>query len=455
MATTLNDLLESQEETNLRLDEIDNRFLEFFAMLRADKLDMLEIMSELKDQRPAVPAVPPASVTPEGDGGGMGLPAFGFASLVTGLGVALTASWAAYIKGIKDLFKTLGTSVSKAFRGLGRFVVKYMPDKIMKSIRGFVAGISMQFDILKDSFKNSKFGTAIQNGITRVRSFITSIGEFFTSIGTKMSGFGGGFREKMKPIIDYIGKFKPLFEKVFSIFRALGRIFLPLTAMIEVGMGIFREVSALEEGAGFMDYIEAGIKGIIKGLGRLVTMPLDLLKDGISWIAGKLGFDQVEGMLDKFSFTELFDKMVDGVAEIVKKIFMFPVAVAAGGKAAVLAIAPGGESPIEAFGRAFSETMSSGDAPAEGKVTATATSASVSEPPPEEASKPRTRADVRRQRMEAQAAEEAGEKASVTVINNTNAPTTTTNNTTTGGGDAPLPPPVTSNGSRSDAYAGA
>ena len=207
-----------------------------------------------------------------------------------------------------------------------------------------------------------------------------------------------------------------------------------------------------------MDYLEAGVKGIIKGLGRLVTMPLDLLKSGISWIAGKLGFDQVEAMLDKFSFTELFDSMVDGVAEIVKKIFRFPIAVAKAGKAALGAAFTPGESATETFGKVFSEVMAGGDTAESGTVTASATSASaasVNEPPPEEASRPRTRADVRRQRMEAQAAEEAGQAPTVTVVNNTNAPTTTTNNSTTTGGGAPLPQPTQSNGSRADAYAGA
>jgi hypothetical protein len=185
-------------------------------------------------------------------------------------------------------------------------------------------------------------------------------------------------------------------------------------------------------------------------LGRLITMPLDLLKNGISWIAEKLGFDEFSAVLDSFSFTGLFDKLVDGPLKFIK-------AIGAGTAAAFAAALPGGESPTEAFGRAFSEVMASdsGGEVSTGGVTATATSASINEPPPEEASRPRTRADVRRQRMEARAAEEAGQAPTVTVINNTNAPTTTTNNSTTTGGGAPLPQPTQSNGSRADAYAGA
>ena len=59
-------------------------------------------------------------------------------------------------------------------------------------------------------------------------------------------------------------------------------------------------------------------------------MPLDLLKDGISWIAEKLGFENFSGMLDSFSFKDLFSNMVDKVKVIVQKIFRFPVAVGRG-----------------------------------------------------------------------------------------------------------------------------
>jgi hypothetical protein len=446
---TLRDLVEEQEETNMRLDEIDDRFLQFFDMLRADKLDMLEIMSELKDQRPTVPAVPPGAPetkpTPEAAGGLK----FGFGTLVTSLGVALTAAWAAYIKEIGVLFRALGRGLGK-IPGVG-FIMKTVGNigKYFTNLRRVFAGVDSTMRTASGQFRKMNF---FEKGIK-------SVGAFFRSVGSLFSGFsGGGFMERLKPITDFFGKFKDMFGKLFGIFRAIGRIFLPLTAIIEVGLGIFREVSALEEDATVGDKLMAGVRGIIKGLGRLITMPLDLLKDGISWIAGKLGFDQFSEVLDSFSFTGLFDSLVDGPLKFIK-------AIGAGTAAAFAAALPGGESPTEAFGRAFSEVMASGEEAsvpttvggnARRAARASATGAeSIDTPPPEEASRPRTRADVRRQRMEARAAEEAGQAPTVTVVNNTNAPTTTTNNSTTTGGGAPLPQPTQSNGSRADAYAGA
>lgn len=456
---TLRDLVEEQEETNMRLDEIDDRFLQFFDMLRADKLDMLEIMSELKDQRPTVPAVPPeAPATTPTKGAPEGLK-FGFKTLVAGLGVALAASWAAYLDNIKSLFRNLGkglsASLSKTFATVGS-ILRGIVNRLPLKIQSYFGMIGNTFTALVEDFKKSKVADKIKTGVEKVKAFVGSIRGFFTGIVDKIGAFGANLKqsERLKPIIEFFSQFggkDGLFSKLFGVFRSIGRIFLPLTAIIEVGMGIFREVTALEEGAGFMDYLKAGVKGIIKGLGRLITMPLDLLKNGISWIAEKLGFDEFSAVLDSFSFTGLFDKLVDGPLKFIK-------AIGAGTGAAFAAALPGGESPTEAFGRVFSEVMASdsGGEVSTGGVTATATSASINEPPPEEASRPVGRGAVaRRQRMEAQAAEEAGQAPTVTVINNTNAPTTTTNNSTTTGGGAPLPQPTQSNGSRADAYAGA
>jgi hypothetical protein len=188
-------------------------------------------------------------------------------------------------------------------------------------------------------------------------------------------------------------------------------------------------------------------------------MPLDLLKDGISWIAEKLGFENFSGMLDSFSFKDLFSNMVDKVKVIVQKIFRFPLAVANGSGAAVEAFMPGGDSPIEAFSKAFNKTM---DAPlaADGtgraeKITAAA-AASTDTPPAEQLSKPRNSSDVRRESMERNALESSAASNAVTVVNNTNAPTSVNNQTSvSSSGNSFMPSATMSNGTRSDAYAGA
>ena len=55
-----------------------------------------------------------------------------------------------------------------------------------------------------------------------------------------------------------------------------------------------------------------GVKGAIKGLiNSLIMMPLDLLKDLISWALDKLGFEEASKSLDSFSFQDMFSDFVD------------------------------------------------------------------------------------------------------------------------------------------------
>jgi hypothetical protein len=64
---------------------------------------------------------------------------------------------------------------------------------------------------------------------------------------------------------------------------------------------------------------------VIKGL---VGMPLDLLKSAVSWIAGKLGFENFSAMLDKFSFAEFFQEIGDRLADTIvglKDKFMYTI----------------------------------------------------------------------------------------------------------------------------------
>jgi hypothetical protein len=54
------------------------------------------------------------------------------------------------------------------------------------------------------------------------------------------------------------------------------------------------------------------IGGAIKGLVNSIIMkPLDLLKDGVSWILEKMGFADASKALDSFSFEDMFTKLID------------------------------------------------------------------------------------------------------------------------------------------------
>lgn len=196
-------------------------------------------------------------------------------------------------------------------------------------------------------------------------------------IGRFMNTIGGTFKSIMNAV-------KP----IFGVFRTLGRvIFFPLTII----MGVFDSIKGAIEGFK-QEGILGGILGAIGGLARgLIGMPLDLLKSGISWIAGKLGFENFSEMLDSFSFSDMIFGMFMKVANIgneiisnlfggfedgfgagmkqmlktlmiyIKRMLLFPVAIMAGGVAALAAALPGGKGPLEAFSETFSKVIKVGE----------------------------------------------------------------------------------------------
>jgi hypothetical protein len=144
---------------------------------------------------------------------------------------------------------------------------------------------------------------------------------------------------------------------------------------------------------GFLEGIIGGLFGGISGLlVGLIGLPLDLLKDGISWIASKLGFENFSEQLDSFSFSDMIGNLFtsitdtiigfigsikDSIADIgfggmianmgfellkiFKKIATFPLAVAAGAVSGLAAAWPGGDTPGEAFMKGFNKVQNFGD----------------------------------------------------------------------------------------------
>jgi hypothetical protein len=68
----------------------------------------------------------------------------------------------------------------------------------------------------------------------------------------------------------------------------------------------------------------AGIReGIFEIFRGFVTFPLDLIKNGLSWVFKKMGFEGGVEALDSFSFTDVFNKLVKGDFDFMGKITKF------------------------------------------------------------------------------------------------------------------------------------
>ena len=133
--------------------------------------------------------------------------------------------------------------------------------------------------------------------------------------GIKGAGKSVGFITKT---LGEIGKaIKNISKVAFKFGRVLGRFFVPLAAIIAVFDTVRGAIEGWTntEGNFFMKAIGAWF-GAVKGLlNSVVGGLLDLLKDGISWVLGKLGFDKAAAVLDSFSFQEIISKIVDAVKD--------------------------------------------------------------------------------------------------------------------------------------------
>lgn len=220
---------------------------------------------------------------------------------------------------IKNFFKPVTnffTNISKAFKAglrgetralrgaMGRFV------SLQKGITGFFASIGrMTNKFILQPFNRIRRALGsigrVMNGVTvqtgRVGQFFTKIGDGFKMVGRLFSGFARTF------------------GAVFRAFAVVGRVLAwpitVITGLIGGIKGMFADFTkSREEGDGLLKSVTKGFFGFIKGaVNGIIMMPLDLLKSGIGWIAGKLGFENFENLLSGFSFSGLFSGLVDGV----------------------------------------------------------------------------------------------------------------------------------------------
>jgi hypothetical protein len=230
-------------------------------------------------------------------------------------------------------------SIVGAVEQLGIFIKSALGEtKLGKAVGEFVKTISGKISSVID------FGKDIVGKITDVvkdtfGKLFSKVKESFSFLGKIADFIKGIFAPAIKEISDFIGKiakffsggggsgllddFGKLFSKIGTFFKIgksfgkavvklLGKLALPLTII----MGIWDTVIGAIEG-----YKEGGIAGAFKGgitglLNSVIGSLLDLVKDGVSWLLGALGFENAEKFLDSFSFSDLISKMVNAIFEI-------------------------------------------------------------------------------------------------------------------------------------------
>ena len=233
-------------------------------------------------------------------------------------------------RGFADGIKNLETRFARALKGI---------KSIGTTVRSYAGMITNSVkDIAK--LKIGQVATSITNGVKSIFSGLTNIQRAITGgassfrelrafatlkkkILQPLQAFGKAFTgvaqnvEKLGTAAKAFAKVGGTLGKIFGAFKVIGRfVAFPLTIIMSIVDGFKGLMAGMERQEGTFNKIVGGFLGAIGGVIKgLIMVPLDLLKDGISWIASKLGFENFSKMLDSFSFAETFSKFVNRLTD--------------------------------------------------------------------------------------------------------------------------------------------
>ena len=351
---------EKRDEKQIKeLASLNKSFAQYFKSMAADSLDKLEEKREKVSGKKPTGDEFDAGVKGFKDAAGMGLMGFlgAIGAALTGLAVGLTIGFGKYLVALGTMFDSMvGGKLSTGFKtvstalrtGLFKLVgltpdgkfgpnltkLMGMKSNVILRIRTTMSGISRSIYAMVGLGVDGKPVVGTSNFMKRMykignmfRSGLTNIGNMFRPltnlIGGDSKAVGGIFSRIGSGIKSFLGAFKIFggtfsalkgaLSPVFTIFKSLGRvIFAPLTLIMGIIDGIKGAISGFAE-----EGILGGILGAVGGvLGGLIGMPLDLLKSAVSWIAGKLGFENFSEILDSFSFKDGIMDLFMGIASV-------------------------------------------------------------------------------------------------------------------------------------------
>ena len=201
-----------------------------------------------------------------------------------------------FLKGLGDAFKVLGVDFKKMklVKTIGTFFKTTIPNFFKNLFKGF----------------SPKGGSGLDKILKNIKAGFKFVMLPFKMIGDIIKMFtGGGIGTALKT---FKGTFSAITKFASTVGRVLGRLFFPITFLMTAFDTIKGAIDGFTGTEGnIVQKMLGALGGAYKGFMKIVTIPLDLVKDLISWIAGKFGFKEFEKLLDSFSFTKLFGKAVD------------------------------------------------------------------------------------------------------------------------------------------------
>jgi hypothetical protein len=265
-----------------------------------------------------------------------------------------------------------------------------------------VAGGSAKAIGPKQAKITQALGTIIENVAIRFMLMKDAVAKFFKPL-TSLFGGGGGTQSKgMMKVVGAIGGFLKGFGRmaasILKFVPIIGWIFVAFDAI----KGLFAGFAKYKDEGIVMGIIGAFYGGIEQVLVGAIGIPFDMITKAVSWLlskipGGKFLSDKIDGFLEGGGFTGLirgfFGGLMDMIgnffasffsgfengmgaglatmmlkmAKFMKKLSSFPIALIAGGVAALANILG---KPKEAFMKTFKKVMNAGDSQIDSAIVA-------------------------------------------------------------------------------------
>tara|TARA_B100001248_G_C27381796_1_gene457334 strand:- start:36 stop:1997 length:1962 start_codon:yes stop_codon:yes gene_type:complete len=223
-----------------------------------------------------------------------------------------------FVKQIKNDFGPLFKTLGNMFRGLKLRISSVIAPPFRKlfgekgPFGAFFKFLGETVGKIKTSFTTAKDGLSKNlfiRGIAKVGQTIKGLAQGVFGIFSNVIGRlrEAGAIAKNLPIIKTITQFAAGFGAV------LGKLFLPITIVIGAFDLITGFIDGWKESEGknvFSRFVEGVGGALSKLIGNLIGIPLDLLKKGVAFILGKMGFENAEETLNSFSFTDIIKKII-------------------------------------------------------------------------------------------------------------------------------------------------
>ena len=212
------------------------------------------------------------------------------------------------IKGIINLFNAINPFKGVIAKGrLPQLLASLKNTKFISELIKFA-----RFYLIDIPSKIKGLGlSAITKIAPKISSVVSTIGKFFAPIGrffTTIMGLGSKLLAASKTASGIVS-----FASKFGTF--LGKIFIPLTILIEGVRFIMNFIEGFQEG-GIFEGLKRGIEGLFD---NIITAPINFLKDIVSGILKFFGADAASAALDSVEFPKL-GEIIDAASNFIKTL---------------------------------------------------------------------------------------------------------------------------------------